>query len=707
MIRLAVLSWIVLALGVARAANTEARLLLSHDTAKPGETIMAGVHLKMAPGWHTYWQNGGDSGMPTTIDWTLPKGVTTGEVQWPVPEKYVTGGETTFVYHDEVVLLVPLKLAADSPAGKLNLSAKVAWLECEKLCVRGGGDVGGVFSVGLESKPSKDAALLDTWKSRLPQTKRDLDARAGWEAVAKGDSRPLLIEWTVAKDAKKADFFPYNDEKFIIKAASEQLKSTGAKVRVRKSVEKLEAWPEQIAGVLIEHGERKRLGAYEVKLPVQAAFGSSIADSAAANSLPVEDRKPLIIWLGIAFLGGLILNLMPCVLPVIALKIFGFVAQSREAPAHVRKLGMVYGLGVLCSFLVMAAVVIGLQLAGKQASWGMQFGSPFFLVGMTALVTLVALNFFGVFEVTLSGGTMDKASVLASREGATGAFFNGVLTTVLATPCTAPFLAPAVGFAYFQPPRTILLVFVMIALGLAAPYVLLSLQPGWVKFLPKPGPWLDTFKKAMGFPMLATALFLLSLLDAHYGHEGVLWVGIFLVFVSVAAWLWGAFVQRSSRRPALALALVGVFLAGGYVFALEMQLDWRHREPSVAGTVARKPGGIDWQPWSRDAVEAARTEGRPVLVDFTAIWCSNCRWNKRTSIEIPSVRKKLEEINAVALLGDYTHLPPAITEELKHFNRAGVPLVLVYPKDASKPPIVLPEILTPSIVLDALEKSVN
>jgi len=399
---------------------------------------------------------------------------------------------------------------------------------------------------------------------------------------------------------------------------------------------------------------------------------------------------------------------MPCVLPVIALKIFGFLAQSRESPEHVRKLGVIYGLGVLCSFLVMAAVVIGLQLAGKQASWGMQFGSPYFLVGMTVLITLVALNFFGVFEVTLSGGAMDKASILASREGATGAFFNGVLTTVLATPCTAPFLAPAVGFAYFEPPRTILLIFVMLALGLAAPYVLLSLQPGWVRFLPKPGPWMETFKKAMGFPMLGTALFLLSLIDAHYGDEGVLWVGIFLVCVAVAAWLWGTFAQRSSRRPALALALMGVFLVGGYVFALEMQLDWRHREPSVAGTsVARKPGGIEWQPWSREAVEAARTEGRPVLVDFTAIWCLNCRVNKRTSIEIPSVKAKLKEINAVALLGDYTHFPPIITEELKHFNRAGVPLVLVYPKDAAQPPIVLPEILTPSIVLDALEKAAN
>jgi len=324
------------------------------------------------------------------------------------------------------------------------------------------------------------------------------------------------------------------------------------------------------------------------------------------------------------------------------------------------------------------------------------------------LVTLVALNFFGVFEVTLSGGALDGASALASREGATGAFFNGVLTTVLATPCTAPVLAPAVGFAFAQPPEEILLMFVMFALGLAAPYVLLSLQPAWVRFLPKPGPWMEKFKMAMGFPMLATALFLLSLLDVHYGDEGVLWVGFFVVCVAVAAWLWGQFVQRGSRRRGLALALAGLFVAGGFVFALEMQLDWRHRQPPTAGApAARKPGGINWQPWSREAVQAARTESRPVLVDFTARWCPNCRVNKRTSIEIPSVKRKLAEINAVTLIGDYTRFPPVITEELKHFNRAGVPLVLVYPKDANKPPIVLPELLTPSIVLDALDKAVN
>ena len=396
---------------------------------------------------------------------------------------------------------------------------------------------------------------------------------------------------------------------------------------------------------------------------------------------------------------------MPCVLPVIALKIFGFVAQAHEAPARVRKLGIIYGLGVLFSFLILAGIVIGVQSAGRLASWGMQFGNPYFLVGMVVLVTLVALNLFGLFEVTLGGGAMGSASELASKEGASGAFFNGILATALATPCSAPFLAGALGFAFAQPAPVIVLMFLSVGAGLAAPYVILSFQPAWLKFLPKPGAWMERFKNAMGFPMLATAIWLLSLVSRHYGTGGVLWIGIFLVFVALAAWTWGEFVQRGTKRKGLAMLLSLTFLAGGYVLALEKQLHWRTPPTITAGKIQIEPGGIAWQPWSRDAVDKARAERRPVFVDFTADWCVTCQANKKTSIEIESVRKKLEEIGAITLLGDYTLVPDDITQELKRFGRAAVPLVLVYPKDPAKPPVELPAILTPGIVLDALNNA--
>jgi thiol:disulfide interchange protein DsbD len=406
-----------------------------------------------------------------------------------------------------------------------------------------------------------------------------------------------------------------------------------------------------------------------------------------------------------AFIGGLILNIMPCVLPVIALKILGFVSEAKSSPARVRALGGIYAVGVLFSFLALAAVVIGVKAAGNQAGWGMQFGNPVFLVCLTTLVMLVALNLFGVFEVILGGRALGAAGELASRHGAAGAFFNGVLATVLATPCTAPFLSIALGFAFAQSAAVIVAVFLTVGLGLASPYVLLCWNPAWLKFLPKPGAWMEKFKIAMGFPMLATVVWLFNVAGSSYG-KNVLWLGVFLVVVAFAAWIFGEFVQRGRTRKTAAAIVTALLLIGGYLFALEKELDWRAPITAApAGSLKESANGIDWQPWSSEAVTAARAAGKPVLVDFTADWCLTCQVNKKTSLEVESVRTQLKTLGAVALLGDYTHFPAAITTELQRFNRAGVPLVLVYPKNPDAQPIVLPEVLTPGIVLDALERA--
>jgi thiol:disulfide interchange protein DsbD len=335
----------------------------------------------------------------------------------------------------------------------------------------------------------------------------------------------------------------------------------------------------------------------------------------------------------------------------------------------------------------------------------MQFGNPEFIVVLTALITLVALNLFGVFEVMLGGRTLSAAGQLASKQGAPGAFFNGLLATALATPCTAPFLAPALGFAFAKDSTVIVLIFLFVGLGLAAPYVVLSWNPAWLKLLPKPGAWMEKFKIAMGFPMLLTAVWLFNLAADDYGSN-VLWLGVFLVLLAFAAWIFGEFVQRGRTGKGVAVAIALILVIGGYAFALENQLHWR--EPmtvATAGSLPVSPDGIDWQPWTPEAVATAQREGRPVLVDFTANWCLTCQVNKKLAIDIPSVRDKLKEINAVALIGDYTHFPDNITAELNRYSRAGVPLVLVYPKDVDVQPIVLPAILTPGIVLDALDRA--
>ncbi len=544
----------------AQAAHTKARLVLSADTARAGETILAGVELRMDPRWHIYWRNPGASGMATKIDWQLPAGITPGAIQWPTPEKLPDQDLTTYIYTNEVVLLVPLKLASDLRPGRLDLKANVSWLECDMSCVPGEADVQATLSVGSETRPSKDADLLRTWQTNLPKSAEALSARAWWEKDGAGKSRYLLLEWASPTPAGEADVFPDASDDYEVQPATERIPSEPGKIRLRQEVKQLAGdWPRQISGVLIQQTGSKRL-AYEVSLPI----GASNAAAAASPAQPAEigPAAPS-VWkvLIYAFLGGLILNVMPCVLPVLALKILGFVGQAKDEPRRVRALGLIYALGVLVSFLVLAGLVIGVKAAGHKAGWGMQFGNPQFLVLLTALVTLVALNLFGIFEINPGAKVMDTAGTLASKHGPAGAFFNGVLATILATPCTAPFLGAALGFTFTQTAWVIVLVFVVVALGLASPYVVLSWQPSWLRFLPKPGAWMERFKVAMGFPMLATAVWLFSLIPLHYGKR-TLWLGLFLVILALAAWIYGEFVQRGHAHRKLGVIACLALLAG-------------------------------------------------------------------------------------------------------------------------------------------------
>ena len=687
-----------------QAAHTHPSLVLANEQARPGQTVMAGVRLQMDQHWHTYWKNPG-LGTATKIEWQLPKGVTAGEVRWPLPQKLIDQDITTYIYSDTVVLLVPLKLASDLPNGPLQLKAEVSWLECEVQCVPGQGSVETSLTIGAEDKLSPNAPLLADWEKRLPLPSPPPGVQAWWEKAAAGDVRPLLIEWKSEPGSTNADFLPYESEGYEVQGTNTQVAAAPGTIRIRKDVKRTGTqWPDKLSGVLVQESRSARRG-YEATLQIRgsglAAATSKVAGADSAGTNPQSLWQALIK----AFIGGLILNLMPCVLPVLALKILGFVGQGHGDPRRARKLGLIYGLGVLVSFLALALMVIAIQVAGHKAGWGFQFGNPYFLVIMTTLVTLIALNLFGVFEVRLGGRAMDAAATLSAKHGASGAFFNGLLATVLATSCTAPFLGAAIGYAFAQPPAIVVLVLGTVGLGLAAPYVILSWQPAWLKFLPKPGAWMERFKVAMGFPMMAAAVWLFSLVAPHYGDRAY-WLAIFLVFVGLAAWVYGEFVQRNQTRPGIAAGVALMILAGGYAFALESHLRWR--QPSAGGTslaTENEPGGIPWQRWTRAGVAAARAEGRPVLVDFTAKWCLTCNTIVKPALESASVKQKVRELNAAAFLGDYTAFGADITEELNRYGRAGVPLVIVFPKKPGAPAIVLPEAVTPGMVVRALENA--
>lgn len=693
---LAVFFSLALAAFPAVAAATKAELILSDDAARPGDTVMAGIHLTMQSGWHTYWRNPGDAGIATSIKWTLPPGITAGPIQWPVPDKLLTPPLTSYLYSNEVTLLVPLKIAADAPAGRVELKGLVKWQECSELCVLGQQDVTASLTIGSETTPSANAPLLQLAIAKLSTNDSNLVANAHWEA--EGTLRPMVIEWHSASPPAQADFFPYENDNYTVHGETERLPDASGQIRLRKIVEKSgDSWPAKIDGLLVNRADGNApWQGREVSLDLPAL--TAAAAPATEPTAPPPANQSFVLMLCLAFIGGLILNIMPCVLPVIALKVLGFVNQARETPARVRTLGLIYGAGVLASFLVLAAVNLAIQRAGGLASWSSAFQNPQFRVIITTLITLVALNLFGVFEIMLPGSAMNAAGNLTARTGAAGAFFNGILATALALPCTAPVLAGAVAFALAQPPAAMALLFLAVGAGLAAPFVLLCWNPGLLKFLPKPGAWMLRFKIAMGFPMLATAVWLFWVTATRLGRSGVLWFGLFLVMVSFAAWIWGEFAQRNTKRTALAMIISLLFAASGYGFILEHQLHWR-------SPLNEQHEALNWQPWSDAAVAKARDAGRPVLVDFTADTCINCQVNKLTSIDIHETREKLKAINAITLEADFTDADPIIAAELRKFDRPGVPLVLVYPADKSRPPIILPPVLTPGIVMDALNKA--
>jgi len=516
--------------------------------------------------------------------------------------------------------------------------------------------------------------VLEKWRTLLPENATNL-ATAQWDGPAADGSRGINID--IRTPNAGGDFYPYEQQGAEMQGATEKVSGEAGHLRLRKSVKKGDgAWPVTFTGLFVTTNAAQSRIVLVATVPVEGAAAGNL------GALPLE--------LLIAFLAGLILNVMPCVLPVIALKVLGFVNQSKEAPERVKRLGSVYGLGVLVSFAVLAGIAIAAQKAGGDAGWGNALRHPQFRIVLTVLMTLIALNLFGLFEIALTAGVAGPVAGLASRHGYGGAFFNGMLATLLATPCTAPYLAGALAFAFSQPAVVTLAVFLAIGVGLAFPFVLVCWNPRLLKALPKPGAWMEKFKIAMGFPMLGTALWLAY--SSTKNQTDMLLLECFLATLALAAWIWGQFVQRGTRRRGFAAVFSLLLAAGGY-FAI------------LPGSSA---SGIDWKPWSPEAVEAARKEGHPVLVDFTAKTCLTCIANKASSIEIEQTRAKLREIGAVSLVADFTDEDPVMAGELRKWQgTASVPLVLVYPKDPGRGPEVLPTILTPATVLKALDHAVE
>ena len=663
-----------------------ATLVADTTAVVPGKSFSAGLLLRMAPGWHTYWKFPGDAGIPIELKWKLPPGWKVGELQWPIPMKFNDPGDIdTYGYHDEVLLMQEITPPASLQDSNAKLAADANWLVCEKICIPGGANLQLDLPRSTTASPA-NAELFAHYRRLLPQQGPGPDAATFQWSRAGND---LMLKVASAALAKQpfTDFYPLPPEGVVVSHPKVESRSGNETIfRIP-----LEAAPKNRSSIggLIVFGQR-------ADAEDRMAWEFPEAKMAAAVK-PAPDRG-IIAFLLLGFLGGLILNLMPCVLPVISLKIFGFIQHAGQSRRKILRSGLAFSAGIFAWFIGLALLLIVLRSAGHQIAWASLFTSPYFVLFMSVVVFVFALNLLGVFEISLPQSTTRGVLGVTAQEGDAGSFFQGMFATVLATPCTAPYLGTALGFAFTQSSTVILSMFVAIAAGMAAPYLLLSAQPGWMRFLPKPGPWMERLKQFMGFLLLATLLFLLYVLGAQRGLDAVIWTGCFLLVIGLVCWMKGAFITPSASPQTRVVAWMTMsilFAASAWYFIGEK---FHASKLEIANS---KLAG-DWQPFSPERLQTELDQNHSVFIDFTAAWCITCKFNEASVLESAPVREAFQRHGIVKLKADWTNGDPAITKLLQQFGRPGVPLYVLY-RGKSEEPIVFPELLTKSIILDKLE----
>lgn len=671
----------------------KASLLAAPAAVAGAQPFTLAVRMQIKRGWHVYWRNPGDSGLPPEVTWTLPAGFNAGAIRWPAPERLPIATLMNYGYEGEVVLLVPVTPPPSlDPADPVRLSGKLTYLVCETECVPGSADLSLVLPVGEPRPDPANAALFDRARAALP-------APAIWPVTLSSQGDRLRLDFSATglrpESVRNAAFFPYG-ETAIDNAAEQVLTVDGSGLHLTLArAAPAEPAPTALPGVLtIEeatgNGTARLAFAYgdEPVLPAPVAAPESESSPAPA---PPHDGLSLLAAAGLAFLGGLILNLMPCVFPVLSIKVLGLVRHAGESAGRVRLHGLAYTAGVLASFLGLAGLLIALKGGGAAIGWGFQLQSPVVVAALAYLLFAMGLSLSGA--VHLGGRLAGIGDGLARRSGLEGSFFTGVLATVVATPCTAPFMGSAVGFALTQSAGVALLVFASLGLGLALPFLALTLWPPALRALPRPGAWMETLKQGLAFPVYATVAWLVWVLAQQVDPRGLMAGLIGLVLVGFSAWAWER--GRGASRPMGPIAQGAAVLALIGVAALSLTLG-NDRATPAAQAVSE---GIE--PFSQARLDTLVGERHPVFVNLTAAWCITCAVNETTSLSTEAVRAAMAARGVTYLKGDWTNQNPEITRLLEKHGRSGVPLYLLFSGGAE--PEVLPQILTQGTVLAALE----
>jgi thiol:disulfide interchange protein/DsbC/DsbD-like thiol-disulfide interchange protein len=673
-----------------RSGPVVAQLVSENAALHPGTPFAVGLLLRMDPDWHVYWKNPGDSGLPTTIAWDLPAGFAAGSIQWPIPQRIETQGLVTYGYSRQVLLLAEITAPATLPAGSsVVIRAKASWLACRVECTPGKADLSLSLPVSVSA-----VARNTAWSGLFTDVRRSLpvpqqtDQSVGFSAHANSRELLLAVSGLSLPPNSTAMFLP-SIAGAVRYASPQEVKLQGTSLSLRmERPDHAEAIP-RLTGVLVISGPGTFRG-LEVDTPV-AALGAG-EGAASAGSI-----AGFLLALLLAFAGGILLNLMPCVLPVVSLKVLSFVRNGGGGLRH----GLLFTAGVLVSFWVIVGILAALRAGGQLLGWGFQFQDPVVVAITAALFFLIALNLFGVFEI---GASLTRlGSVGAGRSSAASSFLSGLFATAVATPCTAPFMGSALGYALTRPFPVALGVFTALALGMAGPYLVLSAIPGLASRLPKPGPWMETLRQVMAFPMMAAVVWMLFVLSGLSGPRSVIWLLAGLLVVGLGAWIWGRWgrLERSRRARITAGVLALALVAAGPGLALAAI----QSAPSLAGAggvpatdAAYRPG---WEAWSANRVAELRSQGVPVFIDFAARWCLSCQVNEQVALANASVANRFRELGVVTLKADWTDKNPAIAAALASYGRASVPLYVLYGAGAPQP-VFLPELLTPGIVLSAL-----
>lgn len=713
-------------------SHVKVELIQEDETIQPGRPFWVALHLELEKDWHVYWKNPGDAGIPLKVEWTLPAGFEAGPLQWPFPEKFTAADMVGFGYSGQVTLLSQVIPPAQFDSqSKMDLQAKVNWLVCSSLtCQPGSATIVSPFTASAEQPRinSHVAAIFEQARARIPRSHVEV------KTIRKHGIVQLEVPQEKGEfhaEIRGVYFFP--EQQNMIDHSIDPIVASSSSDANRylvnlKGSDEIGAESKHLKGVLVLHKQNDRVEAFDIDSPIEhegdqeflslltppqrtthsLAIGNPtvLSDVPTPSSFSFEGGVALAIVF--AFVGGMILNLMPCVLPVMSFKVMSFVKMAGQSRSLTLKHGLMFSLGVILSFWLLASIMLMLRTYGQSVGWGFQLQEPLFVVVLASVLFIFSLSLFGLFEwgmffASWAGQTQAETSQKSS--GFTGSFFSGVLATAVATPCTGPFLGSAVGFAVTLPVFQSLLIFTSLGLGMCFPYLLLAAFPSFLRFMPKPGAWMETFKQLMGFLLLATVLWLMWVFSAQTDTFSLICLLTGFLCFSIGAWVYGRGCSPVAKRRTrlFSYAFVLLFAFAGVEAILFPSASWYGQESSTEA----KSSGSKWNGWenfSPERVAQLRSEGKPVLIDFTAKWCLICQANHMV-LDSDDLQKQLDTLGVVKMKADWTKNDPVITEALSQFGRNSVPLYVFYGPDEEKDPVILPQVLTPDVVAEHINKA--